>query len=241
MNKKIIIGIITIIVIAALGIGGYLLINSNKSNTPKETMEPEEQLTVGSENTQVNTDGKKSLVVYFSVPETDDPNNMTTEEENSSIVVNGEVLGNTQYVAMLISENTGADIYRIEPKTPYTTDHEALVDIAKDEQNNDARPEIKSKISNFDDYDIIYIGYPIWWSDMPKILYTFMELYDFSGKTVIPFSTHGGSELAGTVSTIRNKLSSSTVEENAFTISRDTMEAAPEEVESWLKEIEILK
>lgn len=240
MNKKIIIGIIIFIVVA-LGAGGYFLVNSNKSNTPKETMEPEEQLTVGSENTQVNTDGKKSLVVYFSVPETDDPNNMTTEEENSSIVVNGEVLGNTQYVAMLISENTGADIYRIEPKTPYTTDHESLVDIAKDEQNNDARPEIKSKISDFDDYDIIYIGYPIWWSDMPKILYTFMELYDFSGKTVIPFSTHGGSELAGTVSTIRNKLSSATVEENAFTMSRDTMEAAPEEVESWLKEIEILK
>ena len=241
MNKKIIIGIITIIVIAALGIGGYFLINSNRSNAPKETKEPEEQLNVGSENTLVNINGKKSLVVYFSVPETDDPNNMTTEEENSAIVINGEVLGNTQYVAMLISENTGADIYRIEPKTPYTTDHEALVAIAKDEQNNDARPEIKSKISNFDDYDIIYIGYPIWWSDMPKILYTFMELYDFYGKTVIPFSTHGGSELAGTVSTIRNKLSSATVEENAFTMSRDTMEDAPKAVESWLKEIGILE
>lgn len=237
MNKKIIIGVIIFIVVA-LGTGGYFLANSDKSNVPKE---PEEQVNVGNENTQVNTDSKKSLVVYFSVPETDDPNNMTTEEENSAIVVNGEVLGNTQYVAMLISENTGADIYRIEPKTPYTTDHETLVDIAKDEQNNDVRPEIKSKISNFDDYDIIYIGYPIWWSDMPKILYTFMELYDFSGKTVIPFSTHGGSELSGTVNTIRNKLSSATVEENAFTISRDTMEDAPKAVESWLKEIEIKK
>lgn len=240
MNKKIIIGIIIFIVVA-LGAGGYFLVNSNKSNAPKETKDPDEQVNVGSENTLINTDSKKSLVVYFSVPETDDPNNMTIEEENSTIVVDGEVLGNTQYVAMLISENTGADIYRIEPKTPYTTDHKALVDIAKDEQNNDVRPEIKSKISNFDDYDIIYIGYPIWWSDMPKILYTFMELYDFSGKTVIPFSTHGGSELAGTINTIRNKLSSATVEENAFTISRDAIEDAPKSVESWLKEIDILE
>ena len=240
MNKKIIIGIIIFIVVA-LGTGGYFLVNINKSNAPKETKESEEQVNVGNENSKVNTDSKKSLVVYFSVPETDDPNNMTTEEENSAIVVDGKVLGNTQYVAMLISKNTGADIYRIEPKTPYTTDHETLVAIAKDEKINDARPEIKSKISNFDDYDIIYIGYPIWWSDMPKILYTFMELYDFSSKTVIPFSTHGGSELAGTVSTIKNKLSSATIEENAFTMSRDRMEDAPKAVEYWLKEIGVFE
>ncbi|MDE6814241.1 MAG: NAD(P)H-dependent oxidoreductase [Duncaniella sp.] len=95
-------------------------------------------------------------------------------------------------------------------------------------------------MSNFDDYDIIYVGYPIWWSDMPQILYTFFELYDFNGKTVIPFSTHGGSGLAGTVSTIKSKLSGATVESNAFTMSRNNMEQAPEEVKSWLKEIDRL-
>lgn len=142
---------------------------------------------------------------------------------------------------MLISEYTGADIYRIEPKTPYTTNHSDLVDLAKEEQNKNVRPEIKNKISNFETFDIIYVGYPIWWSDMPQILYTFFELYDFSGKTVIPFSTHGGSGLAGTVSTIKNKLSGAKVESNAFTISRNDMVQAPTEVEAWLKEIKRLK
>ena len=242
MNKKIITGIVAVIVIMGIGVGGYFLL-SNKATTeaPTETKEPEEQVNVGNDTTPTNKDGKKSLVVYFSVPETDDPNKkMTTEEDNSAIVVDGKVLGNTQYVAMLIAENTGGDLYRIEPKTPYTTNHKDLVDLAKEEQNKNVRPEIKNKISNFDDYDIIYVGYPIWWSDMPQILYTFFELYDFNGKTVIPFSTHGESGLAGTVSTIKSKLSGATVESNAFTMSRNNMEQAPEEVKSWLKEIDRL-
>lgn len=227
MNKKVIICIIVTIVIAVLGIGGYMFLgNNNKSNVSTETKEPEEQVEVGGEGTKVDVDGKKSLVVYFSVPETDDTNKqMTTEEDNSTIVVDGKVLGNTQYVAQLISEKTGSDLYRIEPKSPYTTNHSDLVDQAQEEQNNNARPEIKNKISNFDDYDIIYVGYPIWWSDMPQILYTFFELYNFEGKTVIPFSTHGGSGLSGTVNTIKNKLSGANVEENAFTMSRNSMGA----------------
>lgn len=242
MNKKIITGILIAVLFAVVGVGGYFLFGSKlATDVPTETKQPAEEVKVGNEDTKPNKDGKKSLVVYFSVPETNDPNKeMTTEEENSAIVVDGKVLGNTEYAAMLISESTGADLYRIEPKTPYTTNHSDLVDLAKEEQNKNARPEIKTKISNFDDYDIIYVGYPIWWSDMPQILYTFFELYDFNGKTVIPFSTHGGSGLAGTVSTIKNKLTGANVESNAFTMSRNNMEEAPKEIESWLKEIDRL-
>lgn len=236
MNRKIITGIVSLIVLVAICAGGYYLLNRNPNDTPTQENQPQEQ--TENANQTVNPRGENSLVVYFSVPETDDPNKqMTTEEENSAIVVDNQVLGNTQYVAMLISEYTDADIHRIEPETPYTTNHEDLVNIAQQEQNTNARPVIRSTISNFDDYDTIYVGYPIWWSDMPQILYTFMETYDFSGKTVIPFSTHGGSGLSGTVSTIRNTLSNASIEENAFTISRNNMERAPSEVNSWLKEI----
>lgn len=241
MNKKLIIGIAAVILVVIVGIVSYFLINKNNA-APTTTKEPDEKVIVGNGNTKIDANGKKSLVVYFSVPETDDANKkMTTEEENSAIVVDGKVLGNTQYAAMLISENTKADIYRIEPKTPYTTNHEALVEQASKEQSANTRPEIKNKINNFSDYDIIYVGYPIWWSDMPQIMYTFFELYDFSGKTVIPFSTHGGSGLAGTVSTIKDKLNTATVKENAFTMSRNDMENAPTEIEKWLKEIGTLE
>ncbi len=242
MNKKLIIGIIAAVFVAIISIGGYYLLKSKSTtNSPTETKQPEEEIKVGDDNSGLNKEDKKSLVVYFSVPETDDPNKkMTTEEENSAIVVDGKVLGNTEYAAKLIKDFTQADIYRIEPKNPYTTNHSDLVSLAKEEQEKDVRPEIKNKISNFDDYEIIYVGYPIWWSDMPQILYTFFELYDFNGKTVIPFSTHGGSGLAGTVSTIKNKLTGATVIQNAFTISRNNMEQAPTEIESWLKEINLI-
>lgn len=243
MNKKLIISIVVVVVVI-LAVGGYFLIKNNnntKSTAPTETKQPDQEVEVGNGKTNVNKDGKKSLVVYFSVPETDDPNKkMTTEEENSAIVIDGKVLGNTEYAAKLIADETEADIYRIEPKVPYTTNHSYLVALAKEEQNKDLRPEIKTKISNFNDYDIIYVGYPIWWSDMPQILYTFFELYDFNGKTVIPFSTHGGSGLAGTVNKIKNKLTGANVLTNAFTISRNDMENAPTEIKEWLKEINMI-
>ena len=116
-----------------------------------------------SENTPApnNTNGK-NLVVYFSMPETTDPNNMTTEEDNSVVVIDGEVLGNTQYMAYVIQETVGADIFRIEPETPYPTDHDELVDLASEEQSDNARPAIKDTIENFDTYENIFVGYPNW-------------------------------------------------------------------------------
>lgn len=219
MNKKIIIGIILVIVIIAIVVGVIIINNSNSSN---ETY---------------STDIGKTLVAYFSLPET------TGEAmEDSTITVNGVILGNTQYVANLIQEHTGADIFRIEPVKEYNvSDHQALIDDAKEEQNNNTRPEIKDTIDNFNDYDTIFIGYPIWWSDLPQILYTFLESYDFSGKNVYLFSTNGGSGLSGTVSTITDKLSSANVNSNAFKLYRENMEEAPGELETWLKEIGVIK
>lgn len=237
MHKKVMIGMISFVIVILAGASFYFYSNRDTALSKEEKTRNEETITEDNPST-TGSHNKKSLIVYFSVPETDDPNKeMTTEEENSAIVVEGEVLGNTQYAAMLIAENTGGDLYRIEPETPYTTNHEELVALAREEQNEDARPKIKTTIGNFDDYDVIYVGYPIWWSDMPQIMYTFFELYDFSGKTVIPFSTHGGSGLAGTVTTIQNKLRSAIVETNAFTMSRDDMEQTPGEIQAWLDSI----
>lgn len=237
MKKNKIIALVASIAVVICGVTFAVLSTQSSNNDESDKVATNNN---DNESTPELSTDKKMLVTYFSVPETDDPNNMTTEEDNSSIVVDGEVLGNTQYTAMLISDLTNADLYRIEPETPYTTDHDALVDLAREEQDNDTRPALKDEITNFDEYDVIFVGYPIWWSDMPQILYTFLEAYDFEGKTVIPFSTHGGSGLAGTVGTIQNKLNDATVIENALSISRNDMEDALEEVQSWLQELNIL-
>lgn len=175
----------------------------------------------------------KTLVVYFSQPETNNAENMTQEEDNSTVVINGEVLGNTQYMAYVIAENTNADIFRIEPETPYPTDHSTLVDLAADEQDQKARPAIKDQITNLDDYDTIFLGYPNWWGDMPMILYTFLESYDLSGKTVIPFNTHGGSGFSSTISSIRSLQPNSNVLEG-LSISRDHIQDAEQEIVDWV-------
>lgn len=196
-------------------------------------------------NTEATTNNNASasqesriLVTYFSMPETTNPNNMTTEEDNSVVVIDGEVLGNTQYMAYVIQETTGADIFRIEPRTPYPTDHSTLVDLAAEEQDENARPAIKDRVTNMDDYDVVFIGYPIWWSDMPMILYTFFDTYDFSGKTIIPFSTHGGSSFAGTPRTIQGLEPDATMLDG-LTISRNNIQNARQEIIDWVNDLDI--
>lgn len=250
MNKKVVIGLIIIIAIVGIGIAVFMANSNNNSKNDVIQDEKNDEIVNSAENLldeentknenetsnqEENTIGK-TLIAYFSLPET-----TGTAEEDSTITINGQKLGNTQYVANLIQEHTKADVFRIEPVKQYnTSNHQELINDAQEEQRQNARPEIKEKINNFDDYDTIFIGYPIWWSDLPQILYTFLESYDFSGKNVYLFSTNGGSGLAGTVSTITSKLSSAKVNSNAFKLNRNNMEQAPTEVEKWLKEINVI-
>ncbi|KYZ75147.1 flavodoxin [Anaerosporomusa subterranea] len=237
MKKTLTLVLAVIIMLAGLaGCGSSKNQSNNSSPQPKPSNSEQGKTTVPpSGASAANKDGKKTLVVYFSMPETTNPNNMNQEEANSTVVINGEVLGNTQYVANLIQKNTGADIFRIEPKTPYPTNHRALVDLAKTEQNNKARPELAKKVENLGQYDVVFLGYPNWWGDMPMILYSFLESHDLSGKTIVPFNTHGGSGFSNTVSTIAALQPNANVIKNGFTVSRDTVQNCADDVAAWLK------
>lgn len=182
---------------------------------------------IGTDGDRPNYEGTRTLVVYFSQPDNVD---------NSTVVINGETLGNTQYMAYVIQENTGANIFRIVPETPYPTDHSELVDLAKKEQQENARPTFSGEIEDFAQYDTVFIGYPNWWSDMPMILYTFFETYDFSGKTIIPFNTHGGSGFSNTISTIRKLEPNATVKDGK-SISRNDIQNAEREIIDWVKSL----
>lgn len=214
---------------------------SEPSSTPATESTQKPDTADGTEATDVPASQPKSdsktLVVYFSQPETANPDNMTKEEDNSVVVIDGKVLGNTQYVAYVIQEQTNADIFRIEPEKPYPTDHEKLVDLAADEQNDNARPAIKDTTLNLDQYDTVFVGYPNWWGDMPMILYTFFDTYDFSGKTIIPFNTHGGSGFSGTIGTIADLEPNATVNKDGFTVSRNNVQEAKSDIVSWLNKL----
>ncbi|MDD4274845.1 MAG: flavodoxin [Desulfobacter postgatei] len=177
------------------------------------------------------------LVVYFSMPETTKTENMTREEDNSVVVIDGKVLGNTQYVAKVIEEYTGGDIYRIEPENPYSVDHRTLVDLAADEQRKNVRPKLKTAVTNLEQYDTIFVGYPNWWGDMPMILYTFFDNHDLSGKRIIPFNTHGGSGFSDTINTITKLEPKARVEKTGYSVSRNSVHKAKPVIISWLKQL----
>ena len=170
-----------------------------------------------------NTNGKV-LVVYFS-----------KTGENYNV---GEVeVGNTAMMASYIKEYLNADSFEIVPVNPYPDDYKETTDQASKEQSDNARPEIKNRIDNFDNYDTIFIGYPIWWGDLPNIMYTFLEQYDFNGKTVIPFNTHEGSGDAGTYQTIASQLPEAKVNTDGLAIDGKTArtEDGKQHTIEWLK------
>ena len=124
----------------------------------------------------------------------------TTGDSSSVLIAYFSWSGNTEQVAQIIQQETGGDLFEIAPATPYTDDYNELLDIAQQEQSDDARPELAGQVENWEQYDTIFIGYPIWWGDAPKIISTFLETYDFDGKTIVPFCTSGSSSIGGSVS-----------------------------------------
>lgn len=195
--------------------------------TVSDEEEPPEDDTAA--NTQAPT-GSNILIAYFTVPETD---GVDTVASASRVAMEDGVVGNTEFIAMEIQKNLGGDLFAIETVQEYPGSHDPLLEFAYNEKSDDARPELSAHIESLDDYDYIFIGYPNWNADLPMPLYTFFEEYDFSGKTIIPFVTHGGSGFSSTVRTIQSLEKDATVVEAGLSISRNSVADAQADVKSW--------
>lgn len=145
--------------------------------------------------------------------------------------------GNTHVVAEMIAEATGGKLFEIAPVKEYPKTYDACTEVAKKEKEAKARPAVKADI-NVEDYDVVYIGYPIWWGDMPMPVYTFIEKHDWKGKTVIPFCTHEGSGLDGTEQYIAEVCKGATVKKGLAiqgTTAQNDREQAKKTVGEWLR------
>lgn len=176
------------------------------------------------------------LIAYFTVPET---SGVDAVASASRVVDNGEVVGNVEFIAQNIQEQTGGDIFKIETVQKYPGTHQELLNFAAAEGAANARPALSSKIADLDKYDVIFLGYPIWNADLPMPMYTFLDEYDLSGKKVIPFTAHGGSGFAGTISTIVGQEPGATVERNGFSVSRNSVAEAKADIVEWVKQLRI--
>ena len=189
---------------------------------------PDDSSDTNTPNSDTET-GSKILVAFFS-----------RADENYGV---GYIeKGNTHIIADMIAEEVGADSFEIVRVTPYPKEYKACTDEAQQEKSANARPELTAEVKNFGDYDTVFLGYPNWWGDMPMPVYTFIESYDFSGKTVIPFCTHAGSGLSGTVNTLKSKLNGAAVLDGfaiAGTTAQNDQNKAKSAVLEWLGKLDI--
>lgn len=161
---------------------------------------------------------------------------ISTETAAKSLVVYFSWSGNTENVAKSIQRQTDSDIWEIIPVTPYSDDYDAVVDLAQKEQSTDARPAISGSIENIEQYDVIYVGYPNWWYVAPTIINTFVESYDFSGKTIVPFATSGGSGMGRTVEVLKALCPNANWEKGKM-LNR----VSDKELKDWLSQYENMK
>lgn len=170
------------------------------------------------------------LIAYFTVPETDGVDAVASA---SRVVTADGLMGNTQFIATEIQKNLGGELFAIETEQEYPGTHDKLLDFAYNEKSDNARPKLVTHIDNLDDYDYVFVGYPNWNADLPMPLYSFFEEYDFSGKTIIPFVTHGGSGFSGTINTIKKLEPDATVIESGLSISRNNVSKAQSDIKQW--------
>lgn len=156
--------------------------------------------------------GKKVLVAYFSWG------------------------GNTQKLAQAIHQKTGGELFEIQVENPYPKEYQATVDQAKKEQADNVRPALKNKVANFAQYDVIFLGFPNWWSTTPMPVLTFMESYDWKGKTVVPFFTHGGGGVQSCNDAVVKNLSGAKVLPY-LCISGGSVGSSSAEMDKWLNDL----
>lgn len=182
-------------------------------------------------NTFQTTDmknSKKVLVVFFS-------------RTGENYAVGNIEKGNTHIVAEMIANETGGKLFQIETAKPYPDEYKACVDIAKTEKENNARPKVKGDVK-VEDYDVIFLGYPNWWGDMPMAVYTFIEKHNWNGKTVVPFCTHEGSGLSSTEKNIANACKGAEVRKGLAirgTTAQNKPEQAKKAVAQWLERLDL--
>lgn len=144
--------------------------------------------------------------------------------------------GNTRGIARLLHQKIGGDITEIELVTPYSTDYNTCLEQAKRDQERAARPELKTRIADISRYKTIFLGYPNWWATIPMPIASFLEQYDLSGKTIVPFVSHGGGRLGQSVTDIAKLCPSSKIME-ALSVRYSGGSSLSEDMNTWLKKL----
>jgi flavodoxin len=173
--------------------------------------------------------GNNNLVAYFS--------------RKGNNYVGGSIvnlpIGNTEVIAKRIQELTGSNTFKIQTVKSYPEDYTEATNVAQKEKRENSRPELTETVGDMDSYDVIYLGYPNWWGTMPMAVFTFLESYDFSGKTIVPYCTHEGSGMGSSERDI-NTLCPNAKVLSGLAIRGGSVDRADKDVANWLKKIDLI-
>ena len=199
-----------------------------------EAIPPDEAVLPVSSDTNV-------LIADFSrVGNTDFPEDVDAVSSASLLRKDSALYGNTQYVAALIQQATGGDLFLIETEEKYPADYDETDQLGGKENRERSRPALASHVDDIAGYDMIYLGYPNWYYDMPMAVYAFLEEYDLSGKTIIPFVTSGGSGFSKSISEIQNLQPNAEVLTEGYKVTHSKIDDVTlEDIEQWLDSLEI--
>lgn len=217
----------------------------NDDTQEEDNTEPSENLTQGESAEVSDADneteqGSNILVAYFSrVGNTDWEDGVDAVTSASLNVENGDFVGNAEYLARMAQEVTGGDLFLIRTEETYPSAYRDTTDAAKEEQNANARPALASHVENMDQYDTIVLIYPNWWGTLPMPLYTFLEEYDFSGKTILPLCTHEGSAMGSSERAIADLCPDANLLDG-LAVRGSNASSARSDVEFWINNSGIL-
>lgn len=184
-------------------------------------------------------ENKGILIAYFSrVGNTDYPDEIDATTSASILVEHGERLGTTEFVANMIQKEVGGELYAIHTEEKYSVDFDAVTSRNHQEQADNAMLELNGEAINIENYDTIFIGYPVWASTAPMPVVSFLSQYDLSGKTIIPFCTHDGYGSGNSFRVVETTASNATVLEG-IDVEAKEVSSAQNRISSWLEKIEI--
>lgn len=189
----------------------------------------------GENSTAVSAQNDNGTNAGTEESETEESEVIESMEENISniLVAYFSRTGNTEVLAEMIEEQTGGNLFEITPAEPYPEDYDETVERFRRERDENARPEISSSVEDITQYDVVFVGFPNWGDDMPHIVYTFLEQYDFSGKTLIPFCTNGGGGFGNSIAGLESTCPDSMIAEG-FECSGSNVENETDEVVDWI-------
>ena len=207
----------------------------SENQNPQSGNDPE--IPTARDNAQTDSN---ILVAYFSrVGNTVWEDGVDAVTSASLNVVDGEFAGNAQLLAQMAQEVTGGDLFLIQTVDTYPSDYRETTNVASVEQRENARPELSSHVDNMEQYDIIVLIYPNWWGTLPQPLYTFLEEYDFSGKTILPLCTHEGSRMGSSERAIAGICPDATLLDG-LAVRGASAASAQSDVEAWINDSGIL-